>query len=409
MAMPSGSGRKTHKAWRNIVCLIMLATALVLFPVQGLAETLDEGTAVAVEEVTPGEEAVVEETPAASDTDEPSDKAAVASDEVPVEALTQQTDAAPVALEVQEVRQGWYDLAGNKTTAASSPQGANWYDNGVMARSKEVYDRDTDAWYWFDADGTCARNKDVYLQSSGGKWVRYDINGRMIKGEDYRYGAWYYFDLVTGAMAKSWKHLDSSGGKWVYYDPIDGRMAKGEKWVTGSGGDGWCYFDDVTGALQFGWRHVDSNGGKWVYYVPVNGRIHFGETYVTGSGSDGWCYFDDTTGALQFGWKYLGSNGGKWVYYDLVNGRMLRGIHTVDGKQCRFNDVTGAYEGEVSSGGGSSSGSGTGSGTVYWTSGGYAYHSNPGCRSLARSTNIQSGSLADAQARGKTPCRNCYH
>ena len=27
-----------------------------------------------------------------------------------------------------------------------------WYDNGVMARDKEVYDPDSDEWHWFDAD-----------------------------------------------------------------------------------------------------------------------------------------------------------------------------------------------------------------------------------------------------------------
>jgi hypothetical protein len=33
--------------------------------------------------------------------------------------------------------------------------------------------------------------KDVYLHSNGGKWVRYDSNGHMVKGEDYRYDGWY--------------------------------------------------------------------------------------------------------------------------------------------------------------------------------------------------------------------------
>ena len=44
--------------------------------------------------------------------------------------------------------------------------------------------------------------KDVYLRSNGGKWVRYNAAGHMVKGEDYRYGGWYYFDKNTGAMAK---------------------------------------------------------------------------------------------------------------------------------------------------------------------------------------------------------------
>ncbi|MCB4900834.1 surface protein A, partial [Bifidobacterium pseudocatenulatum] len=63
-----------------------------------------------------------------------------------------------------------------------------WFDSGTMARLKEIYDPSSNAWYWLDADGTMARNKDVYQRSNGGKWVRYDSNGHMIKGEDYRYG-----------------------------------------------------------------------------------------------------------------------------------------------------------------------------------------------------------------------------
>lgn len=66
-----------------------------------------------------------------------------------------------------------------------------WFDSGSMARSKEIHDSSTNAWYWIDADGTMAYDKDVYLHSNGGKWVRYDSNGHMVKGEDYRYDGWY--------------------------------------------------------------------------------------------------------------------------------------------------------------------------------------------------------------------------
>ena len=51
--------------------------------------------------------------------------------------------------------------------------------------------------------GVMAYNKRCLLRSNGGKWVRYDSNGHMVKGEDYRYGGWYYFDMTTGAMAKA--------------------------------------------------------------------------------------------------------------------------------------------------------------------------------------------------------------
>ena len=83
-----------------------------------------------------------------------------------------------------------------------------WYENGVKqgttGRGKEIYDPDSDAWYWLDADqgGAKAVNKDVYQESNGGKWVRYDANGHMIKGWDTNDKGTYYFDLITGAMAK---------------------------------------------------------------------------------------------------------------------------------------------------------------------------------------------------------------
>lgn len=49
-----------------------------------------------------------------------------------------------------------------------------------------------------------------------------------------------------------------------------------------------------------------------------------------------------------------------------------------------------------------------GSGTVYWTPNGKSYHSTSGCRSLARSKTILSGSISDAKAAGKSdPCNNC--
>ena len=83
-----------------------------------------------------------------------------------------------------------------------------WYENGVKqgttGRGKEIYDPDSDAWCWLDANrgGAKAVSKDVYQESNGGKWVRYDANGHMIKGWDTNDDGTYYFDLVTGAMAK---------------------------------------------------------------------------------------------------------------------------------------------------------------------------------------------------------------
>ncbi len=89
-----------------------------------------------------------------------------------------------------------------------------WYENGVKqgttGRGKEIYDPDSDAWYWLDANqgGAKAVSKDVYQESNGGKWVRYDANGHMIKGWDTNDDGTYYFDLVTGAMTKGDATID---------------------------------------------------------------------------------------------------------------------------------------------------------------------------------------------------------
>lgn len=46
--------------------------------------------------------------------------------------------------------------------------------------------------------------------------------------------------------------------------------------------------------------------------------------------------------------------------------------------------------------------------TVYWGAGGKSYHNSKECTALKRSTDIKSGTLSDAQAKGKTdPCNLC--
>ena len=106
-----------------------------------------------------------------------------------------------------------------------------WYEGGVKqgteGRGKEIYDSATDAWYWLDAvqGGAVATSKDVYQESSGGKWVRYDKEGKMIKGWSSTEAGTYYFDLITGAMTKG-DYLDSEGNRY-YFDEITGILVTG--------------------------------------------------------------------------------------------------------------------------------------------------------------------------------------
>lgn len=122
-----------------------------------------------------------------------------------------------------EVWQGWYSPDGNKYY---------WYENGIRQgynpndptyRGKEILDPQVDKWFWLDnvQQGAKAVSKDVYQESNGGKWVRYDAGGSMIKGWDnFSYpGSTYYFDPITGAMAKG--EMTINGETWFFAD--DGR------------------------------------------------------------------------------------------------------------------------------------------------------------------------------------------
>ena len=71
-----------------------------------------------------------------------------------------------------------------------------------------------------------------YMKNKNGKWVRYDEQGRMLKG-------WV---TITGSLAEMYP--DQKGNTY-YYDTMTGLMAKGSIVI-----DGKTYrFDEVTGAL----------------------------------------------------------------------------------------------------------------------------------------------------------------
>ncbi len=168
----------------------------------------------------------------------------------------------------------WYNIDGR----------SYWYENGIKqgtyddshgvigdgsVRGREIYDPESDGWYWLDSvlDGAKAVGKEVwipyiyqqerewddarlrevanesdagmadlvytFMKEKKGKWVRYDENGRMLKG-------WV---TISGALAS--KYPDQVGNTY-YYDTRTGLMAKG--WVTINGKV--YYFDEVTGMLR---------------------------------------------------------------------------------------------------------------------------------------------------------------
>ena len=170
-----------------------------------------------------------------------------------------------------------------------------WYENNVRQgtasdtkcfsyegtlRGREIYDPASDGWYWLDvnADGAKAVGKEVFMpyiyqneaewkdnedelnrnaaasgadaegntehaeladqikraiQNGTGKWVRYDNEGKMMKG-------WI---TIEGDLADLYP--DQVGNRY-YYDRKTGLMAKGETVIDGV----TYYFDERTGVLR---------------------------------------------------------------------------------------------------------------------------------------------------------------
>ena len=151
-------------------------------------------------------------------------------------------------------------------------------------RGREIYDPESNGWYWLDADnnGAKAAGKEVWIPyiyqneeslksdagkleeavwdsntyteaadgttadmgeqvrrailEKKGKWVRYDETGKMLKGwvtikdklaEVYPHqsGNVYYYDYKTGLMAKGWTTI---GGKRYFFNEITGVLEQSE-------------------------------------------------------------------------------------------------------------------------------------------------------------------------------------
>ena len=220
-----------------------------------------------------------------------------------------------------------------------------WYENGqrqgLEGRGKEIYDPESDGWYWLDSDanGAKAVSKDVYQESNGGKWVRYDANGHMIKGWDTNDDGTYYFDLITGAMAKGdivvdnlpcsfdtttgigcnlmWHSMDGKdywyeAGKRQGYDPNNAAYRGKEIYDPAS--DAWYWLDNVQQGAKAVSKDVyqESSGGKWVRY--------------------------DANGQMIKGWN---TNENGTYYFDLITGAMAHGTVEINGKTCHFDEATG--------------------------------------------------------------------
>lgn len=217
-----------------------------------------------------------------------------------------------------------------------------WYEGGYRQGTedsgKEIYDPDSDAWYWLDsaANGARAVERDVYVESDGGKWMRYDENGHKVTGEDYRNGAYYYFEPITGAMMKGPAVLPD--GRKVYYDTATGQMVKGDYEVNGM----ICHFDEIDGhlieepeaGLSF-WLNIDGASYWYVDWVRQGWKpddFDYAGQELHDPVSKDWVWLDGKEQGRMAVNKFIyldsqadkNGNPGKWVFYG-SDGHMLRG------------------------------------------------------------------------------------
>ena len=248
----------------------------------------------------------------------------------------------------ETVKNGWVEENGKKY----------WYENGVKqgttGRGKEIYDPDSDAWYWLDAvqGGAMTVNKDVYQESAAGqwadkpdgtgKWVRYDENGHMVKGWQTTDKGTYYFDLITGAMAKGAGDID---GVPCAFDEYTGIALDGQ-WLTIKGADFW-YEKGVRQGLDGrgkeiydpasdAWYWLDSvDQGKKATSKDVYQESEAGQWADRPDGTGKWVRYD-AQGHMIKGWS-----ADKRYYFDPIYGTMAKGDAVIDGRTYHFDKKTG--------------------------------------------------------------------
>lgn len=244
-------------------------------------------------------------------------------------------------------KNGWVEENGKKY----------WYENGVKqgttGRGKEIYDPNSDAWYWLDAvqGGAMTVSKDVYQESAAGqwadkpdgtgKWVRYDENGHMVKGWQTTDKGTYYFDLITGAMAKGAGDID---GVPCAFDEYTGIALDGQ-WLTIKGADFW-YEKGVRQGLEGrgkeiydpasdAWYWLDAvDQGKKATSKDVYQESEAGQWADRADGTGKWVRYD-AQGHMIKGWS-----ADKRYYFDPIYGTMAKGDAVIDGRTYHFDKNT---------------------------------------------------------------------
>ena len=245
-------------------------------------------------------------------------------------------------------KNGWVEENGKKY----------WYENGVKqgttGRGKEIYDPNSDAWYWLDAvqDGAMTVSKDVYQESAAGqwadkpdgtgKWVRYDENGHMVKGWQTTDKGTYYFDLITGAMAKGAGDID---GVPCAFDEYTGIALDGQ-WLTIKGADFW-YEKGVRQGLDGRGKEIyDPASDAWYWLDAVDqGKKATSKDVYQESEAGQWADRPDGTGKwVRYdaqGHMIKGWSADKRYYFDPIYGTMAKGDAVIDGRTYHFDKNTG--------------------------------------------------------------------
>ena len=248
-------------------------------------------------------------------------------------------------------KNGWVEENGKKY----------WYEKGVKqgttGRGKEIYDPDSDAWYWLDAvqGGAMTVSKDVYQESNAGqwadkpdgtgKWVRYDENGHMVKGWQTTDKGTYYFDLITGAMAKGAGDID---GVPCAFDEYTGIALDGQ-WLTINGADFW-YEKGVRQGLEGRGKEIyDPASDAWYWLDAVDqGKKATSKDVYQESKAGQWADRADGTGKwVRYdaqGHMIKGWSADKRYYFDPIYGTMAKGDAVIDGRTYHFDKNTGVLQ-----------------------------------------------------------------
>jgi len=248
-------------------------------------------------------------------------------------------------------KNGWVEENGKKY----------WYEKGVKqgttGRGKEIYDPDSDAWYWLDAvqGGAMTVSKDVYQESAAGqwadkpdgtgKWVRYDENGHMVKGWQTTDKGTYYFDLITGAMAKGTGDID---GVPCAFDEYTGIALDGQ-WLTIKGADFW-YEKGVRKGLDGRGKEIyDPASDAWYWLDAVDqGKKATSKDVYQESKAGQWADRADGTGKwVRYdaqGHMIKGWSADKRYYFDPIYGTMAKGDAVIDGRTYHFDKNTGVLQ-----------------------------------------------------------------